>query len=969
VKRFAWIGIVALVLAIPFTLVLTQDEDVPSVSLDIIGITSTDLSNVTVNTSVLDAKGQLISGLTIENFSITGALSESATIVDVANVTDDNLAFASVLVIDTSTSMSGLPMETAKEAARSYIGALGVNDPVAIVAFNSTVNVVQDYTTDKTLLLNAIDGLFANGTTALYDATLAGIELADNAPLTRRAVVVLSDGGEYGTSDGDPASTSTREDSVRASTVRGIPVYTIGLGWNIDRRFLEEIASSSNAGFFESPTPEELGAIYDNLAFLFRSQYIVTLDVDVPSDGTRYDLTLEVTTADGQTASDTASLRAPVPVPIVSLPDDLFAEPLIDTTPVIANILADDDIESIEYSIGETVVSTTEVYIIEPATSEPGTYTLDITVTDIDGDTSTLSADFDIAALPPTVTSDFAPVAGVDLSEPTTITVTPGGQTDITEVVFEIDNMVVATDTETPYEYTLDPFLITPGGHILTIRVTNSGGQTTAVDTPFAVATLPPVIEVSGLSADTVLSDAISGTVTAFGQSAITNISIGVGLEEIASSIDSDTLDFSLNPLDFEPGTATVDITTVDASGGETSESISFGVSALPPTLEISGLVADEVIDGDVTVTIDAGGQTDITLIDIAYDGGASETIVDTSFTIPTGTLGDGEHEVTVVVTNAGAQSTSVTVPFVVDLPPTPTFTPLPTNTDVPTNTPEPSETPLPTNTPTITATPSHTPTETLTPSNTPTPNPTETAQAAAEIAEEATENAQATIDVQNTLEAFELTETVDALLTVDADMTQDALSTEAADNILATANAQATEQMQATADAADEATESAQATTDAEEEANAQATTEAEEQANTQATTDAEEETNAQATTDAEEETNAQATADAEEESTEVAANTEATDTDDGEEPTDEPIDESTDEILPTSTDLPDEEGVDDPTAQPSLTPVTITEVDTPSADPQESNDSTTAIVAVGVGLLALVLLFLFLRGRRNNG
>lgn len=969
-KRFAWIAIVALVLAVPFTLVLTQDEDVPTVTLDIIGVSSTDLDNVTVNTSVLDAKGQLISGLGIENFSVGGSLADVATITDVANVTDDNLAFASVLVIDTSTSMSGLPMETVKQAARNYVEAVGDNDPVAIIAFNSTVRVAQDYTPDKALLLSAIDGLFANGTTALYDATLAGIELAAEAPVPRRAVVVLSDGGEYGESDSIPASTSTRDDSVRVSTVRGIPVYTIGLGWNIDQRFLEQIATSSNGVFYESPTTEEVTGIYDNLAFLFRSQYIVTMDVDVPSDGQTYEFTLDVTAPAG-VASDTASLRAPVPVPVLSLPEGLFAEPLAETTTVTANILADEDIASIEYSIGDAVVSTTESVTIEPATTAPGTYTLNVAVTDTDGDTGTLSADFDIAALPPNVASDFSPEAGIELSEPTTVIVTAGGQTDITEVAFAIDNVAIETDLEPPYEFTIEPFTLSAGGHILTIDVLNSGGQTTSLDTAFAIASLPPTVEVTGIDAETFLSDSISGTVTSIGQSPISSLTIGVGETILAEAVDIDTLDFSLNALDFQPGTATVDITAVDTSGAQTVESLDFEVAALPPTLEITGLVADQIIDGDATVTIDAGGQTEITLIDVAYDDGASELITGTSFTVPASELGNGEHEVIVAVTNSGGQTASASIPFVVDIPPTPTFTPTETNTPVPT------DTATATNTPTVTNTPSVTPTATNTPTDTPTPNSTETAEAAAQLAEEATENAQATIDIQSTLGSLELTETVDAELTANADITQDALSTDAAASVLVTANARSTQQALGLTETLS-AMEDAQATSSADEEIeateNAQATIDSEDDdatADALASEEAESTANALATTDAENEDATEVAANAGDDATEVALNVEETNeaTDaPTDEPTDAPTDEPTEEILPTSTDILTEEGVDDPTAQPSLTPVTITEVDAQSADAQETSDSTTAIVAIVAGLLVLLLVFLFLRSRRRD-
>ena len=251
-----------------------QDES--GISLDIIGIDSTDLEQITINTSVLDASGQLVSGLDVSNFSIGGQLEGIAEVTAVENVTDDDLAFATVLVIDTSSSMADRPLSQAQQAARQYISALGQDDPVAIVVFNSRVSLVTDYTTDRDELTRVIDGLFYGGQTALYDATSRGIELATLSPLPRRAVVILSDGGEYG---------DVSERSIKAATVNGVPVYAVGLGWNIDHRFLDAITSETNADFYVSPTAEELVAIYDNLAFLFLTQYIVSISADVPADG------------------------------------------------------------------------------------------------------------------------------------------------------------------------------------------------------------------------------------------------------------------------------------------------------------------------------------------------------------------------------------------------------------------------------------------------------------------------------------------------------------------------------------------------------------------------------------------------------------------------------------------------------------------------------------------------------------
>ena len=281
------------------------------------------------------------------------------------------------------------------------------------------------------------------GRRRLYDATLAGIELAAESDLPRRAVVILSDGGEFG-----GVSESTRDQSIRAATVNGVPVYAIGLGWNIDRRFLEAIASVSNGDFYDAPGNEELADIYKQLAFVFRSQYIVTISADVPADGTRYDFSLNVKTPQGSSSAGSAFLRAPIPIPLLFLPDELFIAPIAEDTTITVEIRADQEIESVEVKLDGEFVSDEPTYTIEPVELQPGEHQLDVTVEDVEGDIGTLSTEFEVAALPPTLDDDFVPPPAMEIAEPEVIVVDAGGQTDITQVEFIVDGQVVQTDTE-----------------------------------------------------------------------------------------------------------------------------------------------------------------------------------------------------------------------------------------------------------------------------------------------------------------------------------------------------------------------------------------------------------------------------------------------------------------------------------------------------------------------------------------
>src|ERR1044071_1150767 len=152
VKRIFFLVLLSLML-VPGARLAMQDS--PPVQLELTGSNTSDFPTVILTTNVYDRLGQPIFGLTKDSFAVTGQLADQATIVSVENITDNNLAFSAVLAIDTSSSMAGAPFDRAREAAISFVNSIGPNDPVAIVTFDSSERLVQDFTTDKSVLLNA----------------------------------------------------------------------------------------------------------------------------------------------------------------------------------------------------------------------------------------------------------------------------------------------------------------------------------------------------------------------------------------------------------------------------------------------------------------------------------------------------------------------------------------------------------------------------------------------------------------------------------------------------------------------------------------------------------------------------------------------------------------------------------------------------------------------------------------------
>ena len=76
-----------------------------------------------------------------------------------------------VLVIDRSGSMSGDPLKAALESASRIIRGLRDDDRVAVVTFDSQVDVVQPlvHPTDRAGLIQRVQSVESGGSTALFD--------------------------------------------------------------------------------------------------------------------------------------------------------------------------------------------------------------------------------------------------------------------------------------------------------------------------------------------------------------------------------------------------------------------------------------------------------------------------------------------------------------------------------------------------------------------------------------------------------------------------------------------------------------------------------------------------------------------------------------------------------------------------------------------------------------------------------
>ena len=219
---------------------------------------------VEVYATVTDRQGEPVTGLTADDFRVA----EDGFSQRITAFAAGEFPLAVAIGLDRSFSMGGTGnrLAVAKSAARTFIGALRPEDQVMVVAIGSETDVAAPLSSDRAVLLGAIDRLDAWGTTALYDATRVALD-AIQAGKGRRALVLLSDGT-------DRYSDTRAADLVERARRSDVLIYPIALGSARPPVFAELAAATGGRSFFVRE-PRELATVVTTIARELRFQYLL----------------------------------------------------------------------------------------------------------------------------------------------------------------------------------------------------------------------------------------------------------------------------------------------------------------------------------------------------------------------------------------------------------------------------------------------------------------------------------------------------------------------------------------------------------------------------------------------------------------------------------------------------------------------------------------------------------------------
>ncbi|HZT33391.1 MAG TPA: VWA domain-containing protein [Bryobacteraceae bacterium] len=230
-----------------------------------------DVDLVVVHATVRDRKGGFVSGLQRENFQVfEDGMPEAIRIFQ-----HEDVPAAIGLVVDNSGSM-GPKRKDVTAAALAFARSSNPQDEMFVVNFNEQVSFglagTKLFSASGTELEGALNGVPAHGRTALYDAIEAGLAHLRKAALDKKALIVISDGG-------DNASHHTLGQVLESAGRSDAMIYTVGLfdEYDEDRNpgVLRKIARATGGETFLLEETDKVVPICERIAADIRNQYTI----------------------------------------------------------------------------------------------------------------------------------------------------------------------------------------------------------------------------------------------------------------------------------------------------------------------------------------------------------------------------------------------------------------------------------------------------------------------------------------------------------------------------------------------------------------------------------------------------------------------------------------------------------------------------------------------------------------------
>lgn len=230
---------------------------------------NTDL--VLVPVTVTDPMNRLVTGLERNDFQVYDDNSQQK----IASFSCDDAPVSIGIIFDLSGSMTS-KLVRAKDAILSFIKTANPQDEFFVIGFNDRPALIEDFTSSVEDIEARMATLHAGHRTALLDAIYYGIVKMRQARHQRKALLVVSDGGDNRSryTEGE-VKALVRESDVEIFSMGIFDPYAPTPEERMGPQLLEDLSTATGGRMFRVDDVDELSDIAEKISDELRNQYVI----------------------------------------------------------------------------------------------------------------------------------------------------------------------------------------------------------------------------------------------------------------------------------------------------------------------------------------------------------------------------------------------------------------------------------------------------------------------------------------------------------------------------------------------------------------------------------------------------------------------------------------------------------------------------------------------------------------------
>ncbi len=230
-----------------------------------------DVDLVLVPVTITDPMNRLVTGLDKENFNVL----EGKEVQEIRHFSSEDAPVSLGVIFDLSGSMNS-KIERAREAVVEFFKTANPQDEFFLIAFSDKPEQLSDFTQSIEDIRGKLVYTVPKGRTALLDAIYLGVNKMRQAKYQKRALLIISDGG-------DNHSRYTQSEIRSMVKEADVQIYAMGVYDRVMATpeesngpvLLTDIADLTGGRAFTIDNPNDLADVATKIGIELRNQYVL----------------------------------------------------------------------------------------------------------------------------------------------------------------------------------------------------------------------------------------------------------------------------------------------------------------------------------------------------------------------------------------------------------------------------------------------------------------------------------------------------------------------------------------------------------------------------------------------------------------------------------------------------------------------------------------------------------------------